>query len=107
MKAAFQGIADQATDQATDQMVDERVDERAGAHRPPDPVEPYPPPRFSETVPPTGFPRPGPVFNINPRPSWLIPLFPGPHEPAVGTENEARFLDRSRTRSWTVEVRVS
>jgi hypothetical protein len=24
-----------------------------------------------------------------------------------GTENEARFLDRSRTRSWTVEVRVS
>jgi hypothetical protein len=103
MKAVFQGIAAQITDQ----MLDERVDERAGAHRPPDPVEPYPPPRFSETAPPTGFPRPCLVFTSTPGLSWLIPLFPGPHEPADGTENEARFLDRSRTRSWTVEVRVS
>jgi hypothetical protein len=103
MKAVFRGIVDQVTDQ----MLDERVDERAGAHRPPDPVEPYPPTRFSETTPPTGFPRPCLVFTSTPGRSRLIPLFPGPHEPADGTENEARFLDRSRTRSWTVELRVS
>ncbi|MDX2678150.1 hypothetical protein [Streptomyces soliscabiei] len=39
MKAAFQGMAAQIADQ----MLGERVDERAGAHRPPDPVEPYSP----------------------------------------------------------------
>ncbi|GGQ26714.1 hypothetical protein GCM10010266_57350 [Streptomyces griseomycini] len=61
-KAAFQGMASQLTDQ----MPDERVDERAGAHRPPDPVEPYPPPRSSGTAPPTGFPRPCPVFTPTP-----------------------------------------
>jgi hypothetical protein len=69
--------------------------------------EPYPSLRFSETAPPTGFPRPCLVFTSTPGLSWLIPLFDRPHEPADGTENEARFLDRSRTRSWTVEVRVS
>ncbi|GAA5706386.1 hypothetical protein Save01_07244 [Streptomyces avermitilis] len=46
-------------------------------------------------------------FTSTPGLSWLLPLFPGPHEPADGTENEARFLDRSRTRSWTVDVPVS
>ncbi|MFC0842191.1 hypothetical protein ACFH04_00325 [Streptomyces noboritoensis] len=66
MKAVFQGMVAQIADQ----MLDERVDERAGAHRSPDPAEPYPPPRFSETAFPAGFPRPC-------------------HEPADGTENEA------------------
>ncbi|MEV1070055.1 hypothetical protein [Streptomyces sp. NPDC050263] len=47
MKAVFQGMAAQITDQ----MLDERVDERAGARRPPDPVEPYPPPRFQRQRP--------------------------------------------------------
>lgn len=88
-------------------MLDERVDERAGAHRPPDPVEPYPPPHFSQTAPPTSFARPCLVFTSAPGLSWLIPLVPGPHEPADGTEDEARFPDRSPTRSWTVDVRVS
>jgi len=103
MKAIFQGMAAQITDQ----MLDERVDERAGAHRPPDPVEPYPPPRFSETAPPTGFPRPCLLCTSTPSLNRLIPLFPRPQEPADGTEDETRSLDRSRTRSWTVEVRVS
>jgi len=64
-KADIQGMAGQITDQ----MLDERVDERAGAHRPPDPVEPYPPPRSSKTAPPTGFPRPCAVFPSTPGPS--------------------------------------
>lgn len=64
---------------------------------------------------PDGLPEVLSGLHINPGLSRLRPLSPGPHEPADGTENEARFLDRSRThswtrswtRSWTVEVRVS
>lgn len=56
---------------------------------------------------PDGLPEALSGLHINPGPSRLMPLFPGRHEPADGTENEARYLYRSRTRSWTVEVRVS
>src|SRR5687768_8327189 len=82
MKAVFQGIAAQITDQ----MLDERVDERAGAHRPPDRVKPYPPPRFSETAPRRA--SRGLVWSSHQPPvlSWLIPLSPGPHELAEHRE---------------------
>jgi hypothetical protein len=102
MKAVFQGIAAQIADQ----MLDERVHERrcassTGSSR-----------AVSATAllgdsAPDGLPEDLSGLHINPGISWLTPLFPEPHEPADGTENEARFLDRSRTRSWTVEVRVS
>lgn len=53
-------------------------------------------------------PTPRPGHQWPPTPIELAnTALPGPHELADDTENEARFLDCSRTRSWTVEVRVS
>lgn len=45
----------------------------------------------------------GRVFDVAVPSARLFPFVSG----SVGTENTARFLDRSRMRSWTVDVRVS
>ncbi|MFC8226396.1 hypothetical protein [Streptomyces sp. NPDC057287] len=88
-----------------DQIADRMLDEHATGHR--ISAEPYPPPSFSETAPPTGFPKASPVFASTSGLQLQMPLFPGPRAPPDGAENEARFLDRSRTRSWAVDVRLS